>query len=438
MNIQKIYNAQIYTAPIINAGNFAYPKFGVTMPKPLAYDTVSFHGKAPVVTKEVKAALARKEARAANYARLLADTKTAPTKKELTGDERTWGVSFATAQKIHGMVLKYQQQVHDFMYEVFGDVADESSSKRLILHISDRAKTPVSIMEKSATRKWNSVKEILENMTDLNGAKIVMNHKTGKEDVETILDRLIPLTKLGQVQLKEIELQRPEWIKSSAKKEQEEIDYVSKDFLNKLEDIQEQVINGLEDNPKKITLIERPLPKYTKGNYCALHLLLQINKKGSRPFELQIMGARMAKGKDFDDKRFKFFDGKQLNKKYDELTKLWEPLLEDENKAAKERFLTYCKDANFQLRLDELLEYKNQKKLTKPTGFFKSPRDYNLPPEYDLNEQYKLMKECEKITTQEKEKQPESHKLNIKVISRDSVKKIIKKFTPHKHNGSNS
>ena len=432
MNIQKIYNAQIYTkAPVENDRKKEHSDFhfGLTMPKSINKDIVSFQSRGSKIVNETKSAIARREARAIRDSKLLDEAKTVPTKKELTGDERTWGVEYSTSQKIREMVIAPQKQIHDFFHGFFDDLQEENSfNKKLILKISDRAKSVVSIMEKSATRKWNSIKEILNNMTDLNGAKIVMNNKTGKADVEAVIDRFIPLIKTKQIQLKEIELQRPEKIKTLPKKEQEEYDYVSKAFLDKLEDIQEQVLNGNEENVEKIVLIDRPLPKYTKGNYCALHLLLQLNQKGSRPFELQIMGARMSQGKAFDDKRFKYFDGKQLDKKYDELVKLWEPLMSDENKAAKERFLNYCKDANFQLRLDELHEFKTQKLLTRLTGFFKSVKEYNLPPEYDINTQYKLMRDCESKIVEEEPKQEKKPTLRVKVFHKLNVKQILNKF----------
>ena len=436
MNIQKIYNAQINTVPIVlNSKNNRLNRIPA-FAQPVSGDTVSFRARAEkALSKEAKAMLARKKARMARYAKLVDEAKTTPTKKELSGDERTWGVGYSTAQKIHEMVLKPQEKIHEFMHIVFDDLtANETSSKNLILKVSDRPKSVVSIMEKSATRKWNSIKEILANMTDLNGAKIVMNNKTGQKETETVLDRLIPLIRMKQVVIKEIELQRPEKIKTLSKKEQEEFDYASKDFIDKLEDIQEQVINGLEDNPEKIVLIDRPLPKYTKGNYCALHLLLQIDQC-PRPFELQIMGAKMSKGKSFDDKRFKFFDGKQLDKKYDDLTALWEPLKADSNKAAKERFLTYCRDANFQLRLDEMHENRTQKIISRPTGFFKSVREYDLPPEYDLNEQYELMLACEKKKTKEEITEPEKHTLNISIsAAKKPLKKLMAKLGYNRKN----
>lgn len=432
MIIHKISNIQIFSMPQTN-GYTNRSVSPVKFAEPLKHDTVSFQARGTKVVNETKAVLARKKARAERNLRLMDEAKTAPTKKELSGGERTWGVTYATAQMIREKIIKPQEDIHNFIHTVFDDLQDGVSSKNLILKISDRAKTVVSIMEKSATRKWTSVKEILENMTDLNGAKIVMNHKTGKKDAETVLDRLIPFIKMGQLQLKEIELQRPAGIKSLTQKDQEDFDYVSKIFLDKLEDIQEQVINGAEENADKIVLIDRPLPKYTKGNYCALHLLLQLNKKGSRPFELQIMGARMNEGKSFDDKRFKFFDGKQLDKKYDELVSLWKPLIAEENKAAKEQFLEYCRDANLQLRVDELNEFKSQKMINRPTGLFKTVREYNLPPEYDLNEQYKLMRKCEKKKPPEEHKEESKPILKVKVFAKKIAGKIGIKNTKNKN-----
>lgn len=432
MIIHKISNIQIFSMPQTN-GYTNRSVSPVKFAEPLKHDTVSFQARGTKVVNETKAVLARKKARAERNLRLMDEAKTAPTKKELSGGERTWGVTYATAQMIREKIIKPQEDIHNFIHTVFDDLQDGVSSKNLILKISDRAKTVVSIMEKSATRKWTSVKEILENMTDLNGAKIVMNHKTGKKDAETVLDRLIPFIKMGQLQLKEIELQRPAGIKSLTQKDQEDFDYVSKIFLDKLEDIQEQVINGAEENADKIVLIDRPLPKYTKGNYCALHLLLQLNKKGSRPFELQIMGARMNEGKSFDDKRFKFFDGKQLDKKYDELVSLWKPLIAEENKTAKEQFLEYCRDANLQLRVDELNEFKSQKMINRPTGLFKTVREYNLPPEYDLNEQYKLMRKCEKKKPPEEHKEESKPILKVKVFAKKIAGKIGIKNTKNKN-----
>ncbi len=448
MKIQKIYSAIINPniQQRVDSNNRKY--LGISMPKPLNCDTVSFQARgAKSVSKEVKAAIARKEARALRDLKQLDEAKyspekTAPTKKELKGEERTWGVPLGTAQRIREKILKPQQQIHDFMYRIFGDLkVSELSPKNIILDIADRAKSVLSITEKSSTRKLSSIKEVLSEMTDLNGSKIVMNYKTGKPEAETVLDRLIPLIKTKQVTLKEIELQRPKSIEN--KKEKEEYDYVSKKFLDKLEDAQEEVLNGLETDVDKIILIDRPLPKYTKGNYCALHLLLQLNEKGSRPFEMQIMGAREAKGKRIDDKRFKEFDGKQLEEEFAELVEPWNMLKKKENTPAKERFLQYYRDAMLQLREDEIREYETQRLINRPSGFFINEGKYNLPPEYNINEQYKIMQKCENLLkknqakkeaeAKEKEKMAklqENAKEKEPLLPIRSFKKMIEKIDP--------
>ena len=462
MKIQNICGAKFNTTIQKNRAN-VIPQYGIQMPKALSIDTVSFQAKgAKVISKEMKAAIARKEARALRDARQLAEAKKAPekaesTKKNLSGEERTWGVPKATATLIHEKLAAPQKKIKKFMSEVFGDLAVNSlSPKNPILKIADRPKSAISIMEKSSTRQWNSTREIMDNMTDLNGAKIVLNHKTGKPEAEMVLDRLIPLIRTKQVKLKEIELQRPEAIKGYSEKEQEEFDYVSKMFLDKLEDAQEEVLNGLETDVTKIKLIDRPVPKYTKGHYCALHLLLEPTEKGSRVFELQIMGAKMSDGKSLDDKRFKFFDGKEIDKMYAPLISLWQRLLPDENAAAKERFLQYYKDANFQLRKDEIQEYKTQRLINRQNGFFISLRNYDLPPEYDLNEQYRIMRQCEKNAAPKKEKQKREiiqktqnplKKVETKLISAEqsiaemtktSVQKLIAKYSPKHLNSGKS
>lgn len=425
MNIQKICGAQFNIIPSTSRANSQNQQFGIRMAKPASCDSVSFQGKAPKMSVKDMAALARKEARALRDASQRAEAKkaadkTTPTKKNLSGEERKRGVSHSTAKQIKEIILKPQKKIDNFMEEIFGDlVATEFAPKNPILKMTGRPKSVNSIVEKSATRDWNSIDEILEKMTDLNGRKIVFNYKTGKEDVEGILDRFILLIKMKKIELKEVELQRPKTLEKFYEKEREEFDYVSKTFLDKLEDAQEEIINGLETDVDKIKLIDRPLPKYTAFNYCALHLLLQTTEKGSRPFELQIMGARMSEGKAFDDKRYKFFDGKELDKMYAPLISLWERLMPEENASAKERFLQYCKDANFQLRQDEIQEYKTQRLIKRPNGIFISTRNYKLTPEYDLNEQHRLMRTCE----------AEAEKTEIKETPVKSMsKKVEQKF----------
>ncbi len=444
MNIQRICSAKLnipgnYAENNSKTANFRH--FGLKISQPLTVDTVSFQARGKnVLSAEARAALARQQARLVRDARLIAEANTSPTKKDLSGEERVWGVSLDTARKIPPMINDFQKQVHEFIETVFGGmIASEAKTDNLLLTMSDRAKTPLSIQEKSATRKLNSIKEIMDTesgMTDLNGAKTVMNFKTGKTESEIVIGNYIPLINMGQVRIREIELQRPAAIKDLSEEVQEEFDYVSKKFLDDLEDAQERVINGLEDDPEKIVLVDRPLPKYTKGNYCALHLLVELVKDTSkpynhklhwtRPFEHQHVGARVSKGKKFDDKWFKFLAGKEIGESYADLKRPWEALTMDENKAAKERYIEYSRNANLQLRKDEIQENETQKLISRNGNLYITPRDYNLPPEYDLNTQYETMLKCDK-KAEKAQKQKEQAEKQAKLAKRKIEKEKSKK-----------
>ena len=73
----------------------------------ISHDFVTFKSRGKhVVAREVRAFYARAQARALRDARLVAEAKTAPTKKSLSGNERAWGIPLETAQKIHKKILK--------------------------------------------------------------------------------------------------------------------------------------------------------------------------------------------------------------------------------------------------------------------------------------------------------------------------------------------
>ena len=155
MNIQKICVAQFNIMPLTSRANSQNQQFGIRMAKPVCCDSVSFQGKVPKMSVKDMAALARKEARALRDARQIAEAKkapdkTAPTKKNLSGEERKQGVSKSTAKHIREKALKPQKQIDNFMEKSFGDlVASEYEPKKPILKMSGRAKSVISIMEKS-------------------------------------------------------------------------------------------------------------------------------------------------------------------------------------------------------------------------------------------------------------------------------------------------
>ena len=121
MNVQKIFNGQnnstITPAFSNRSADRAY--FGLRLSPQLRVDTVSFQGRGTkVIAKEVQAVMARQEARAIRDVRLIAESKkapdkTAPTKKQLAGEERKRGVSRSTARKIREQILAPQEQIHN-------------------------------------------------------------------------------------------------------------------------------------------------------------------------------------------------------------------------------------------------------------------------------------------------------------------------------------
>lgn len=408
MEITKIANLRLNTADYSspkNGVNNLFPYYGLKMNKPATADTVCFQSKGKkvqvAISKETKAFYARKAARELRDMQLLFEAQIKnsdkPTNKKLKKDKRKDCVSLATAKSIHAMIIKPQERIYTYIHKLFDDMLiTPSKPKNTILHIQDRAKSSVSIMEKSGSREWYTTKDILENMTDLNGAKLVMGYGTGKSETECALDKLIKEIKDGKLELLEIELQRPAAIADKPEQDQELYDYASKMFLDKLEDAQEAVYNGNSTNVDSMRLINRPLPKYTEGNYCALHLLLKMNETNARPFELQIMGPYMGEIKGFDDLRFKFFNGKKVENKYNQLIEKWEPLLDTENEPAKKEFLRYFADSIFELREREIQESKSKLRPRSINELFKQAKGYNLTPEYDnLNEHLALKRACD-------------------------------------------
>lgn len=325
--------------------------FGLTMASPLLKDTVSFKSGA----------------------------------KEL--QSRAFGVSLNTAKRVHEAAKPMQKKVNAFMEETFGDLlATDLNPKNIIYKLMNRVKSAASIEEKSATRQYNSKAEILDFMTDLNGAKIVMRDG-GKKNVEKVLTRLIKQIESGAIELLEIENKRPIATLNLKRKKKEQYDYASIEFLENLARIQEDkwVRQGFKDD-RRVRFDDNDL---TKVNYSAIHLLLKLRGE-SRPFELMIMGKDVNAYKELDDKLFKMLDNKNVDKKYQPLIDIIKPLNEPGNKELKEKFNKYRGDAFiFQREKDPSTYYVQN------TVEYFLPLKYDLPPQYDLNNLYRIMLECE-------------------------------------------
>ena len=305
-------------------------------------------------------------------------------------EDRALGVSLDTARRVYKEASPMQKKVTDFMHNVFGDlVATDMNPQNLIYDIKSRTKTPVSIMEKSATRQLNSKSEILTFMTDLNGAKIVMRDGRRKY-VDKVLERLLEPISSGQVELIEIENKRPAIVKEmkgAAKKEQ--YDYPSMKMLSSLVEAEENKWLDKHGNKKK--LIKFDPNDYTDLNYCAVHFLLKFPEE-ERPFELMLMGYDVSLLKDLDDKLFKILNNKNAGKEYQPLVKIVKPLLEPGNAPLLEKFNKYRAEAFIFQR-----EKEPKAIIVKNNPVYLLPMRYDMPPELDLNNLYKIYSQCKEV-----------------------------------------
>lgn len=266
------------------------PRYGLVMTKPLMKDTVSFQA----------------------------------TMKKLTN--RGAGVSLKTARSIHVEADKLQQEIEDFVNKYFRDLLKSNEKpNNVIEYIKGRTKMPESIVEKSATRDWNSKAEVFTNMTDLNGVKIVLRDGS-KSSVKQILKRLEKAISSGVLICTEVENKRPAAAKKLSAKEADKWDYASYETLYNFKKHAES------ESGKKMRF--EPAD-YTDANYTAIHFLLRFPGQ-KRSFELQLMGRNIATFKDMDDIIFKILNNKNVDKAYQPMIDLLEPLkIEDEEDLIK-------------------------------------------------------------------------------------------------------
>ena len=336
MNITaiKFFNPVLNTKQQEN--NNYQKRFNLTMASPLQKDTVSFKG----------------------------------TPK---GANRAWDVNYGLAKDLNKALKEEFRKVEKFMNSTFDDlVATEKYPKNPISQIKARLKSDTSIQEKTGTRQWKNVEEILENMTDLIGAKIVVRD-AAKNRVDSVLDRFIPLIKSGKIELLEIENKRPAIVKGLSDSEAARYDYASLDCLKKMIDIQEAKWKQIYKGKKRPKVNQNLENDFTNANYSAIHFLFRLPGKHSATFELQLMGDDVNAVKNIDDVVWKKLDGKNssgFNEKFD---KLFAPLTDPkffENepngkeivKAARDKFNKYRGDLFLFHREKDALPYTKKKK----------------------------------------------------------------------------
>lgn len=325
---------------------------GLTMASPLLKDTVSFQG----------------------------------TPKQA---DKAWNTSIKDAKAIRRSLREAYKKVNRFMDDTFGDlVASEKYPKNPIYLIDTRLKSDFSISDKSGTRKWTSIDEILESMTDLIGAKIVMRD-SNKSTVDAVLDRFIPLIKSRKIELIEIENKRPGIVEGLDDKEAAKYDYASLAFLRKMINIQEEVWKNSQKGGKRPKVKQRLEDDFTDANYCAIHFLFKLTGRNSSVFELQLIGKDNNEAKHIDDVVWKKLNRKSSSEDCPEIDKIFEPFTnpkffeaEGEEKAkeivknAEDKLNEYRGEMFIFQRQKEPMLYSKKKK---PEIFL--PLRYNLFPD---------------------------------------------------------
>lgn len=381
MNIQSIAYPRQFAQPNANKSNNNSFRYGLTMASPLLKDTVSFQG----------------------------------TPK---GANKTWEVNLELAKLVRKRLNESFKQVKKFMDTTFDDlVATEKYPKNPIAEVAYRLKLDTSIKEKTGSRKWRNADEIMENMTDLIGAKIVMRDPN-KNKVDAVLDRFVTLIKSGKLELLEIENKRPMVVKGLSGREAAQYDYASLECLNKMIDIQESVWKKAQKGRKAPKVRHNLENDFTDANYCAIHFLFRLPGKNGATFELQLMGNDTNAVKKIDDIVWKKLDGKNPEGLSSEFNELFAPLsdpkffeAEPNSKEiveqAKNKFNKYRGELFLFQRNKDALPYskKKKKEIFLPLQYKLFPTDielkYNITSsDFDYNNIRDILARKKKVSKQ--------------------------------------
>ena len=342
------------------------PKLGLTMAKPLSNDTVSFGSS--------------------------------PTTKKLISKAKGRGIPMRDAITVHLDAAKRQPEINNHFIKLFAPIT-VSKDKPLnpVEVVKGRAKGVLSIWEKAKTREWNTLADVLEQMTDTNGVKCVLRDGSPK-GARQALKMLLSDIKSGII-LEEVEIKRPQVAKKLKKLEKEQYDYISSEELKKFVKNAEKLMDGRKVDHKE--------PCYTDCNYSAIHFLFKF--PGGKSIELQLMGHDVSVYKSLDDLFFKIIDNKAVEEEFAPIRTLIEALKEEKNAPYLEKFNKYRADSflfqrekepvvtaqrgeeyfmplKYNIPYQEILSPKFYKKLVDEYGIVGNP--------YDFNNIYKIYKDC--------------------------------------------
>lgn len=284
MNILALNNFNL-NLPVINNRKNSEVRFGLAMPKPLTADTVSFKATPKVANK-------------------------------------AWEMNRGSARIVRASMVDSYKKAHKLIYELFDDLLVSSKNpQNLLVDISGRLKSEDSIIAKSGTRKWTSIEEVKESMTDIVGLSLILR-TDNKMKNDTIINRFIPFIKSGKIELLEIENKRPAVVKGLEGREAGQYDYNTMDCFKQLANIQDTCYKkgGSKQRVKRVLEDD-----FTDANYCATHYLFKIPGKKPVVFELQVTGDNVKKGKKIDDDLWKALSGKHSADATPEFDKLMEP-----------------------------------------------------------------------------------------------------------------
>ena len=284
MNILAVNNFKMIS-PIFSYEQSRNQAFGLKMSQPLSKDTISFK----------------------------ATPKTA---------NKAWEINRETARLVKTSMVDSYKKAHRYLYNLFDDLlVSQKHPENLLTDIGGRLKSEDSIIAKSGTRKWTSIEEIKEFMTDLVGLSLTLR-SDNKIKNSIILERFIPDIKSGKLELLEIENKRPIVVKGLSEKEACKYDYNSMESFIKLADIQDACF---KKGGKKQKVTRHLDDDFTDANYCATHYLFRIPGKKPVTFELQVTGDNVKKAKKIDDVLWKALTGKRSADATPEFDKIVEP-----------------------------------------------------------------------------------------------------------------
>ena len=298
MNILSVNNFKF--TPIRNNENnsqvVSFPKFGLTMAKPLSKDTVSFGQTAVAQTKKV-----------------CGDLKGA--------------CSAASARKIIQRHQDAHQKNVELFLNKFGAIVSTKDGESLIT-LKERLKGIFSLQLKTASLGLGNLpnNEILKIISDVSGICFVLETPDSYNSFVKIFSDMI---KHGEINPIEAEYHR---LPPSYKR-------------NKL-DKSYDTLNPAISQRLKNTIYKYKNPTYqlwkevdSRSGYSGLHITI-ANSDGTKT-EIQIMTRPMAELKHYENLYYKFRNGKPLDPKYQMLEPMLMPLKpkDPENLTDDEKFI---------------------------------------------------------------------------------------------------